>query len=106
MRKRRLQDDKNSLAICVEGITGIGEAWACHINTQKKSGVGIMHKELVAPVEVGKIYPVVIGAVNPRGEGIGHFENFVVFVRGAKAGEKLRARVTEIKRTYAVAQKI
>ena len=55
------------------------------------------------PVEKGKSYEFSVHALGSNGEGVGRVEGFTVFVPGALPGERLRAKVTEIKKTYAVA---
>jgi predicted RNA-binding protein with TRAM domain len=56
------------------------------------------------PVEEGKIYEVTIDAQGAKGDGIAHIEGFVVFVAGAKVGEKVKVKITSVKRTFAVGQ--
>ncbi|MBI5159567.1 TRAM domain-containing protein [Candidatus Micrarchaeota archaeon] len=57
------------------------------------------------PVEEGKEYDVEIDAQGSKGDGIAHVEGFVVFVPGTKLGEKIKVKITALKRTFAVAQK-
>jgi len=61
-----------------------------------------MHFQPTPSVEAGKVYRLVITAVNPRGEGIAHNENFAVFVKGGVAGKAANVRIVEVKRTYAI----
>lgn len=56
------------------------------------------------PVEEGKIYEVTIDAQGAKGDGIAHIEGFVVFIPGAKVGEKVKIKITSVKRTFAVGQ--
>jgi len=58
-----------------------------------------------APVEEGKIYEVTIDAQGQKGDGIAHYENFVIFVADAKLGEKCKVKITTLKRTFALATK-
>jgi len=58
------------------------------------------------PVEEGKEYEVTIDAQGAKGDGIAHVEGFVVFVAGAKVGEKARIRITALKRTFAIGEKV
>ncbi len=56
------------------------------------------------PVDQGKVYEVTIDAQGNKGDGIAHIESFVVFVKGAKAGEKLKIRITAVHRTFALGE--
>ncbi len=56
------------------------------------------------PVEEGKEYEVTIDAQGNKGDGIAHIEGFVVFVNGAKAGEKVKVKITAVRRTFAVGE--
>jgi predicted RNA-binding protein with TRAM domain len=58
------------------------------------------------PVQVGDERDVTIEAVASKGDGIAKVEGFVIFVPNAKVGEKLKVRITEVKRTCAIAEKI
>ena len=58
------------------------------------------------PVKIGEIIELEIIAQNPHGEGIAKREDFVIFVKSAKKGEKCKVRVIDIKRTYALAERI
>jgi predicted RNA-binding protein with TRAM domain len=48
------------------------------------------------PVEVGKEYKVRIIDRSERGEGVARVEGFIVFVRGAKPGEELTIKITNV----------
>jgi predicted RNA-binding protein with TRAM domain len=48
------------------------------------------------PVEVGKEYKVRIIDRSERGEGVARIEGFIVFIRGAKPGEELTIRITNV----------
>jgi len=56
------------------------------------------------PVEVGKEYDVTISETSQRGDGIAKVQGFVIFVEGAKAGERLKIKVTEVGNRFAKAQ--
>jgi predicted RNA-binding protein with TRAM domain len=62
-----------------------------------RSGSGSFKK----PVEVGKEYNVTISDTSRRGEGIARIEGFVVFVPGAKQGQNVRIRVTQVSERFA-----
>lgn len=57
------------------------------------------------PVKVGEEYEVDISETGSRGDGIARVNNFVVFVNGAKQGEKIKIRITDVKDRFAIGQK-
>lgn len=57
------------------------------------------------PVKVGEEYDVEISEVGSRGDGIARVNNFVVFVNGAKQGEKSRIKITEVRDRFAIADR-
>jgi predicted RNA-binding protein with TRAM domain len=61
-------------------------------------------KYTITPVEENKEYDVEIDASGSKGDGIAHIDGFVVFVKGAKADEKHRIRITALRRTFAVGE--
>lgn len=48
------------------------------------------------PVEAGKEYKVRVIDRSERGEGVARIEGFIVFIRGAKPGEEVKIRVTNV----------
>src|SRR4029078_6637643 len=48
------------------------------------------------PVEMGKEYEVEIYERSGRGDGIARVQGFVIFVAGAKAGQKTKIRITSV----------
>jgi len=58
------------------------------------------------PVEEGRVYEVTIDAKGAKGDGIAHVEGFVIFVAGGIAGEKVKVKVTAVKRTFAIGEKV
>ena len=48
------------------------------------------------PVEAGKEYDVQISEISRQGDGIARIQGFVIFVKGAKAGQKVKIRVTRV----------
>lgn len=58
------------------------------------------------PVSAGDKLDVDIQGQGGQGDGIAKVEDFVVFVKGATKGERCRIRITDVKRTYAVGEKI
>ncbi len=58
------------------------------------------------PVEEGKEYEVTIDAKGAKGDGIAHLEGFVIFISNAAVGEKVKVKITAVKRTFAIGEKI
>ena len=61
--------------------------------------------DIPKPVSVGDVIDVSIDAEGGQGDGIAKVEDFVVFVKGAKKGERCKVKITDVKRTYAVGEK-
>jgi predicted RNA-binding protein with TRAM domain len=57
------------------------------------------------PVETGKEYDVQISEISRQGDGIARIQGFVIFVKGAKVGEKTKIRVTNVGARFATAEK-
>src|SRR3989338_11265672 len=62
--------------------------------------------DLPKPVKVGEEYDVEISEVGSRGDGIARVKNFVVFVNGAKQGEKAKVKITEVRNRFAIGEKV
>ncbi len=58
------------------------------------------------PVAVGDVVDVTIESVGGQGDGIAKVSGFVVFVKSAKKGETCKVKISEVKRTYAVGEKV
>ena len=56
------------------------------------------------PVEMGKEYEVEISEISRRGDGIARIQGFVIFVEGAKSGQKANIRITSVGDRFAKAQ--
>lgn len=56
------------------------------------------------PVEMGKEYEVEISEISRRGDGIARIQGFVIFVEGAKTGQKTNIRITSVGDRFAKAQ--
>ncbi len=61
--------------------------------------------EAPKPVAVGETIEVEIKSQSGQGEGIANHNGFTIFVRGAQKGSRCRARIVDVKRTYAIAEK-
>lgn len=58
---------------------------------------------IAAPVRTGDVVDVHIERLAQGGRGVARHENFVLFVGRALPGDRVRARVTKVKRTFAEA---
>lgn len=58
------------------------------------------------PIAAGDKVDVVIESVGGHGDGIAKVESFIIFVKGAKQGERCKIKIIEVKRTFALAEKI
>jgi 23S rRNA (uracil1939-C5)-methyltransferase len=56
---------------------------------------------MAAPVRKGEEIEVRIDSLAYGGNGVGRLDGFVVFVRGALPGDRVRARMTKVKRGFA-----
>ena len=56
------------------------------------------------PVETGKEYDVEITELSRRGDGVARVQGFVIFVEGAKAGQKAKIQITSIGERFAKAE--
>jgi predicted RNA-binding protein with TRAM domain len=56
------------------------------------------------PVKVGDEVEVKIEAVASKGDGIAKKDGFVIFIKGAKEGETVKVRITEVKERFAVGE--
>ncbi len=61
---------------------------------------------LPKPVKVGDEVEVKIEAVGAKGDGIAKKDNFVIFVKGAKEGDTVKVRITEVKARSATGEVI
>jgi 23S rRNA (uracil1939-C5)-methyltransferase len=58
---------------------------------------------MAAPVRLGEELELHVDSLAYGGSGVGRVNGFVVFVRGALPGDRVRARVTKVKRGFAEA---
>ncbi|MCL4383511.1 MAG: TRAM domain-containing protein [Candidatus Marsarchaeota archaeon] len=59
---------------------------------------------LPKPIKPGDIIEVEIEAIASQGDGIAKKDGFVIFVKGAKNGEKLKIRITEVKARFGIGE--
>ena len=57
-----------------------------------------------APVEEGQEVEVTVESVGKRGDGIARINNFVVFVPGTNAGDKVKVRITAVGSSFATGE--
>jgi predicted RNA-binding protein with TRAM domain len=55
------------------------------------------------PVEVGKEYDVEVTELSRRGDGVAKIQGFIIFVKGAKVGEKAKVKVETVGPRFATA---
>jgi predicted RNA-binding protein with TRAM domain len=56
------------------------------------------------PVETGKDYNLQITETSRRGDGVARIQGFVVFVKGGRAGQNVKAKVTSVSERFATAE--
>jgi predicted RNA-binding protein with TRAM domain len=57
------------------------------------------------PVEVGKEYEVQVSEISRQGDGIARIQGFVIFVKGARVGEKTKIKILSVGPRFATAEK-
>ena len=55
------------------------------------------------PVESGKEYDVEITEISRRGDGVAKIQGFIIFVKGARVGEKVKIKVESVGPRFATA---
>jgi predicted RNA-binding protein with TRAM domain len=56
------------------------------------------------PVKVGDEVEVKIEAVASKGDGIAKKDGFVIFVKGAKEGDTVKVRISDVKERFAIGE--
>jgi predicted RNA-binding protein with TRAM domain len=69
-----------------------------------RGGYGGFRSFRPKPVEVGKEYDVDVTEVSRRGDGVARIEGFVIFVQGAKSGQKAKIRISNVSNRFATAE--
>jgi predicted RNA-binding protein with TRAM domain len=67
---------------------------------------GFGGSDMPKPVKVGDELDVTIEAVAAKGDGIAKKDGFVIFVPGSKVGDTCKIRITMVKASSAVAEKV
>jgi len=58
-----------------------------------------------APVKENQELEVVIDDVGSRGDGVARIQGFMIFVRNAKIGERIRVKILSVMEKFALAEK-
>lgn len=58
------------------------------------------------PVEAGKEYEVEVIELSRRGDGVAKMQGFIIFVKGAKVGDKVKIKVESVGPRFATATAI
>jgi len=76
--------------------------------TRKQSAeIYVIGKQLLTgAVNVNEVYAVTIEDIGENGDGIARINDFVVFVKGARKGEKLKIRIRSVKPNFAFGERI
>src|SRR6266571_2576237 len=56
------------------------------------------------PVEEGQEVDLTVESVGKRGDGIARINNFVVFIPGTNAGDKVKVRITTVRGSFATGE--
>ena len=56
------------------------------------------------PVEEGKEYEVAVESVGSKGDGIAKLSGFIIFVPGGKVGDRVKVRITAVRRNFAIGE--
>lgn len=59
---------------------------------------------LPKPVKIGDVIEVTIEGTASRGDGIAKKDGFVIFIKGAKVGDKLTVKITEVRPRFAIGE--
>lgn len=78
-----------------------------HGHGDRRGGRGMGMKPnyfLPKPVKVGDEIEAKVEAVASKGDGIAKKDGFVIFIKGAKEGETVKVRITELKARFAIGE--
>ncbi|CAG1006058.1 Ribosomal RNA large subunit methyltransferase E [Methanosarcinales archaeon] len=91
----------------VRGIFGKVQAFSPEASRQQSAEIYVIGKELLTDaVKMNGEYAVTIEDTGASGDGIAKINDFVVFVKDAKKGEKLNIRIRFIKPNFAFGDRI
>ena len=85
-----------------EGRSGDFEEAPRH---ERRGGMNIKPNYfLPKPVKVGDEVDVKIENVASKGDGIARVDGFVVFIKGAKEGDQIKVKITDVKARFAIGE--
>jgi len=58
------------------------------------------------PVKVGDEVEVTIEALAAKGDGIAKIDGFVIFIKGAQQGQKMKVKITDVKNRFATGEAV
>lgn len=58
------------------------------------------------PLRKGQVIRIYVRDVSRKGDGVGKYKNFSIFVPGAKAGQVVTVMIKEVKKNCAVGKKL
>jgi predicted RNA-binding protein with TRAM domain len=67
---------------------------------------GVEETPKTAPIKEGEEYEVKIEDTGKEDDGITRIEGFVVFVPDTAAGDKVKVKITSVRRRFAFAEKV
>ncbi|MDE1804776.1 MAG: TRAM domain-containing protein [Candidatus Micrarchaeota archaeon] len=89
-----------------EGYEGRSGGYDRGAGRERRGGMGIKPNYfLPKPVKVGDVVDVTIEAVASKGDGIAKKDGFVIFVAGAKQGETVQVKITDVKARFAIGER-
>lgn len=95
-----MEDEENE-----EGRGGYGGHHGGGRRERREGGMNIKSNYfLPKPVKVGDEVEVSVEAVASKGDGIAKKDGFVIFIKGAKEGDKVKVRITDVKARFAIGE--
>jgi len=73
---------------------------------EEKKEESPVRAELPKPVAVGDELDVTIESVGAKGDGIAKKDGFVIFIAEVNKGETVRIKITELKSSFAIGEKV
>jgi predicted RNA-binding protein with TRAM domain len=71
----------------------------------RREGMGMKPNYFMPkPVKPGDEIELTIESIAGKGDGIARKDNFVIFVKGTKVGDKVKVRITEVKARFAIGE--
>jgi translation initiation factor 2 subunit 2 len=86
-----------------DGRTLILECEACGAHRPVKVHKGAHPSEKMAPLEVGKVYEVMIQDMGRKGDGIAKYDKYIIYIPGVTKGAAVKAKIEKISGTIAFA---